>query len=464
MNFRFLEKAAWIAWLISTPGLAYYSPHSTEAILHLDAPLEVQLERVRNIPSAEALSSPTHPHRKQILDLIEGQLLHLVGLFQSDYFEREVGVKGVLGERRSVRITGVEAGASGEPGRFLIHYHADIKVLFDSRVFEREANSERVSRFEVLLPLAPDRNYAEGVVGSQNRCTDPDFNGIEDFWYFWNPEQEGCPLKGDRQKVVQVFGQLERLKNTQLSYPHYDDLYGANQNGKTFEASVFFGYITDVAGEVRRAKRDSAYASMRFLEADLKSRGFERIAARDAFRRYRDGSFHSGQNFERLYELSSGRRGLQGKRVRVKILVADTSIEAKDTTFHAELLHALRLSDIVLFDGHSGLGATLSLSRLPKFRLHPAKSQVFFFNACSSYPFFNDAFFRRKGGAKNLEILLAGLPTWAPTSGPNAVTFLANFLEGKRTSYQQLLGQIEASNGELGSSLLGVSGDEEERK
>jgi hypothetical protein len=205
---------------------------------------------------------------------------------------------------------------------------------------------------------------------------------------------------------------------------------------------------------------------MRYLESDLKARGFVLTKKKNAFRIYQDGREFPGVNFIRLYEKevrTIGPAPTQVMKVRVLAMLADTDITSRDGTFHRYFVSAMKNADVVLYDGHSGLGGNLDLTQLPRFRFNPHKYQVFFFNGCSSYPYFNGSFFRRKGGSRNLEVITSGLPTFSSTSGPNTVAFLSRFLDGKPRSYQTILSEIEASNGDWGHFLIGVSGDQDNR-
>jgi hypothetical protein len=130
-------------------------------------------------------------------------------------------------------------------------------------------------------------------------------------------------------------------------------------------------------------------------------------------------------------------------------------------TFHRYLVPALEEADVLVYDGHSGLGGNLDLATLPTIRFNPDKYQIFFFNGCSSYPYFNGNFIEAKGGTEMLDVITSGLPTFTHTAGPNMVAFLDNFLEGKTQSYQTILSELERSNGDEESYLTGVNGDED---
>jgi hypothetical protein len=109
------------------------------------------------------------------------------------------------------------------------------------------------------------------------------------------------------------------------------------------------------------------------------------------------------------------------------------------------------------------LGSYLNLDWLPAFTFKPKKYQIIYFNGCSSYPYYNGTYFAAKGGTKYMDLITSGLPTLTNTSSPNMMSFATPFLTGSLQSYQRLLNQIEISNGDNGTYLVGVNGDEDNK-
>jgi len=149
--------------------------------------------------------------------------------------------------------------------------------------------------------------------------------------------------------------------------------------------------------------------------------------------------------------------------VTISILLSDSSVGTSDATCVNYFSEALSNSQIVAYDGHSGLGGNLEYDRFDLGKLSN-QYQIFFFNGCSSYPYFNQMYFNQKpAGKKNLEIITAGLPTLTSTSTTNMMAFLNPFIHGRIHSYQTLMRSIERSNGEESTYLMGVNGDEDNR-
>lgn len=436
---------------LSSNAMAYYGRHSTEATLRFSARADIAYSG----PFDAKLLNSRSRERGFALGQLHLQIQHLMGVFQSESFREAFGHPGALGETYDIAFTSVEPGAG--PGRALVEYEFDGPVVFGKEAFR----SSITRKVPVILPLAHDRIYKLGVKRGKNRCTDREFNSEEDFWYYWDPEQRGCPLAGNDTDLVRVTGRLNRLPNTRVSYPEYDRLYGDNGNGATLDIAVLIGYIRyqDVDTD-RPNRRDEAFRALRHLEEDLKERDFALTLRKDRFRYVDRENKSEGINFLRRYErIVEGQNG--PLHVRIFVLLSDTDLESKDRTFRHYIVPVMRNADIMIYDGHSNLGKNFDLSHLPEVTFNRDKYQILFFNGCSTYPYLNGMYFRAKGGTRNVEIITAGLPSFAESSGPNLSAFLESFLDGKTLSYQKILSTLERSNGDLGTFLVGVKGDED---
>ncbi|MBI2608092.1 MAG: hypothetical protein HYW47_00645 [Deltaproteobacteria bacterium] len=461
-----------ILCLIPFLSHSYYGLRSTEATLTFSTVLEALASDINFLKLNEG-------DRHETLPIIEQQLDYLVGAFQSESFYKEFGYKGVLGENHHYKVTFKKIENTSDPQRKKIHYDFEGTVVFDKEAFGGKSYKRAIRKVPIKLPLEPDKIYDLSFSKKFNPCTDREYNSKEDFWYFWDPDLPQCRLKKDNINVVRTQGRLKRKKSTKLSYPEYDKLYSDNGNGETLDIALFFGYMDDVdvhnfenSKRVKRRKKDDAYKAYRTIIKELQSRGFKKIVEKELFRVYRDGnrdgknSFAQGLNFLTQLEKTSTSKLKTPLNIRIQILLTDTSIESKDYTFHYYVKPAFENADIILYDGHSGLGGNLDLTSrdFQDIQFNKDKYQIYFFNGCSTYPYFKGQFFTKKGGTHNLEIITSGLPTYSTTSVPNTFAFLDYFLEGKTRSYQKILQNLTQSNFEEEEDLIylmGVNGDED---
>jgi hypothetical protein len=76
----------------------------------------------------------------------------------------------------------------------------------------------------------------------------------------------------------------------------------------------------------------------------------------------------------------------------------------------------------------------------------PSSYQVFFFNSCVSFNYYEKDFFTmHQGGTKNLDMVTNGLESWVNGSGPSVGRFVASLLNGQQLSYKDLL--VETAKG-----------------
>lgn len=453
-----------LAIVTTFTALGYYGGRAAEAVLTFTGVADVPLSNVREV---ETLNKPGR-FASEARAQIDSQLAHLMGIFQSDTFLKVAKSKGTIGETYDIRFTSIEDGSS--EGRKRLTYEFKGKTVFDKRIF----GSDRKVTVPIKLPLAPDLIYQQTLERNFNPCTDEHYNTEGDFWYFWDPDQRGCSLKGDEQKVFRTRGRMERLdKLVRPTYPEYDRLFGDNGNGNVFDVRIFFGYIDDDKPNKKPNRRDDAFIAMTKVHEVLQKNGFSTTREIIGFRETPTGQQRDGANILREYtrQMRFPKLDPEPVDIHIQMLLSDTSIGADqraskpDFTFHHYLIPAFREADMILYDGHSGLGANLDLKSLDRFRFRKDKYQIFVFNGCSTYPYYNGSFFDAKGGrgANNLEVITSGLPTLSSTSGPNTLAFLNRFLDGKLVTYQTIMRGVEKSNKRAGTYLMAVNGDEDNR-
>jgi hypothetical protein len=101
---------------------------------------------------------------------------------------------------------------------------------------------------------------------------------------------------------------------------------------------------------------------------------------------------------------------------------------------------AIQTSDVVLYNGHSYIGSgpwdpeRYSASDFPK------SYQIFFFDSCVSYNYYNKDYFTLKAnGSKDLETITNGVESFSDGSGGGLGRFLVKLLDGTQASYLDLL-------------------------
>jgi hypothetical protein len=424
----------------------YYGAESTEALLNFHSKIIINT-KVKNI--TELRKSPTL--QKRVQEEVRYQLDHLIGHFSSASFLKSFGFPGVMGQKYDVKFNKIESTEQG----VILNYTFNGKINFSSKAFKGKS--------KILVPLRmpfdPQNIYELSLKGDSNTCTDPNYNSEGDFFYFWDPDKTDCDLKNNSTDVLRFEAKLTKINNTKLTYPEYDRLYKIEQSNPELLVSIFIGYIDEFNSE-RAARDDHGFYTYSDLVLNLKDKGFEQTEKQDRVQ-LAEKEWIKGINyfssFSRTVKTNLGNE----VTVKINLLLSKTEPNETDTTFPRLYVKALKESDLVAYDGHSGLGANLSFDYLPRFSFK-SNYQILFLNGCSSYPYFNQNYFEKKpNGSKDMEIITSGLSTLTSTSTSNMMAFLNPFLDGKTISYQTLLNAIEKSNGGEATYLMGVNGDED---
>ncbi len=372
--------------------------------------------------------------REKIEELVHLQLQHMYGAFtMHPGFTENPGIPS-----GDFKLRLLEAQKVPNEDYAWISYSYDDIAVFASGLFS--GGGPQKIRF--ALPVDPSTIYSSGFPhpgARKNLCTDEHYNSEGDFWYFWNPYQEGCPITED--ELILVETDLEPLPMTRGTYPEYDRLYGDNGNGPELKVTYLVGI-------------DESFHS-----GDLGRRTF-----RDAFEGLRAAGFEVSAD-------ESRRKALYFRRGSSRTVIDMRLMDPDSAEFASAAAEAMRGSDIFLYDGHSGLGGYLDPERLAAdsgapLALPKDKYQIFVFQGCSTYAYYNGSYFRLKRGAgdpkgtKNLDIITTGIGAAFDVGAKADTAFLTSVTMGNRPSWQTIINRIHAAEGDM-TALTHVNGDED---
>jgi hypothetical protein len=464
------------ALLVTSSSHAYTSYKSSEAVLNYDAFLDIPFE----VKKGKVVKRwPTH---KKVLDLIvgtdevAGQVQYMFGPMiinaamdeiQKDFLNRKYSAP-----KGDEVITNIEVEEREDGYRAYYHYKGTIVVQNGPKKY-----------YNIALPRNPADLYARSLLKSgKNPCTDPKYPSFDDFWYFWSPDWDGCkeritPYNASSEEgdYLVIRADMQRLPNVASSRPEYENLV---QDGGEIKVSLLMGMDDPknmmnpiLSAKKENKKRDDLNAqNFRGLKKEFEDAGFvakpwsrERIAALVPYKITR---YPYAEDL--VYE---GYDGERATKMTVTMFFGQTGSDQKHSTpFHFFFRDALMHSSVLIYDGHSGLGSNLFLPWLKRFYeigFNPSKKQyqIYYFNACSSYAYYNNLFFDRKKtesdptGTKMLDIITSAAEA-SFGSGVQTNFSLINSVHkwaktGRATSYQALMKRLEDDN------LAGVNGDED---
>ena len=315
------------------------------------------------------------------------------------------------------------------------------------------------SVYEIILATDPTKIYAASFVGNISPCTDEHYQSEGDFWYFWNPYNEGCQLKKSQDFTV-VKTKITRFTNTKLSYPEYHNLPDADGN---ITIHILFGMDDNSKGRNPLRSADINADNYRILRKYLLDKGYKATKWTQ----------------EEIYGIVKTINGddpyvetIQKGNIIYRFFFGPSAINEDSVAFHWFYKDAIENASVMIYSGHSGLGGHLDLDSIEESlgeRIHfnTKKYQIFFFDSCTSYKYYNQAYFDRKmtsndpNGTKKLDVFTNGLSTYFHVM-PDSSTAIAVAFEKALgyaksgngfVSYQTLAKQIDSDN------LFGVNGD-----
>lgn len=303
----------------------------------------------------------------------------------------------------------------------------------------------------------------------QNPCIqDPNPEHLDEkfFWYFWNPHKSGCKLQAGVHYDV-ITPKIQLIQNaTTESFPEYSRL--PNKDGN-LEMFLIFGADRDELGmKAPEGNKDYNAGNFRDLLSKLRNRGFaNRRWSQADYQNFCQTSKTTTQTIEELTRVDGGRK------ITIRMLWGTTSTGEQSYPFYCLLNHAVSNASVVLYNAHSGLGASVFLQQLKQdvnlpFEMNTNQYQLFGFNGCSSYGYYNLDFFREKmtaidpHGTKNLDVMTNGIAGNFYDLGRMTLSVVDAVLDwsraGKKTSYQEMIQRMKTPY------MTAINGDEDNAK
>ena len=400
-------------------------------------------------------------HKKIYKMKVEKQIKHLFGSFKMNKY------KGVptLGKNQTIKIDFRNVDKKSLKDQVIIPYSYEGKALVEDKL---------KSKIKLVVPKNPDHIYSLAKGDKKlNPCTSKNYNSEGDFWYFWNINNKGCDLiKGKHYDLVSV--RLKKIANTKVTYPEYKRLLQTDGNGKrTLPIYIFFGnsheerrMSVNLRG-VKYLKSNHKTLKSFLIKEGFKSPKKEKLSSASVLHTYRN--FLKEQNIELVVNIFYGNTGLSER----------DSIE-----FHKLYKTAIETGSIVYYGGHSGLGGNLHTEYLADYvgKIRPPKNQyqIYYFDSCASYPYYNEMYFDKKiggtnaegrkdkKGTYNLDIVTNGLSSYFFRNKLTIRTLMKSVFEavkGKnQRSWQNIVDEFHNSGmkkSSLKGAIISISGDED---
>jgi hypothetical protein len=420
--------------LVGLQKFRFYSPTAQEMVLAFNFTVE--------------LATTVKPRDTEILTAIDKQVSFLFGAFSSQY---RTGVPKAEHEIKVLKVY-------NHQNQWRADYTYKGIVLL----------SQGPNTHSFYLPLNPYTVWTKATTSPYNRyaCGDAHYPYEKYFWYFFNPKGYGCPLV-EGQDIFLVQGVLAPQPNTQQTSPEYDRLFS---NGElTFH--VLFGMDNASLDWNPNSSQDISAHNYRQLKQVLTKWGYQsKVWTAAEITTFFGRLYGPAPSVEEFAKRTP--KGI----VRYRFFFGASTIP-DGYAFHQFLSYSMMNSSVMVYAGHSGLGEYLNLDLITgaamgnkplKIAANTQRYQIYFFNSCSSYPYYNSQYFKLKKtaqdprGTRNLDIIANGLSTLFSAITPSTLS-LMHAVElyagnGTKTTYQDIINKGNSDN------LISIIGDEDNIK
>jgi hypothetical protein len=299
----------------------------------------------------------------------------------------------------------------------------------------------RMRAINAVVLNTPSRDVAVGKVytasvpmnpfsimtDARDTCADDDDHiGLDAsvYWYRWLPEQASCKIAKQPLKITvsKKFPTLQRSV-----YPEYDQLTA----DRKVTAVILFGQIDDGA----------------ITESETGMRSFKRYARWLTDARYKEVAAPVGKRFEKTLA--------GGITAQIDLYSPRDFAGLDDNAHFANFQRALSEHEIVVWDGHSMLGASDFWSR----PTYPKTYQIFLYGGCLGYEYYVRPILAGKGGNwAKLDLMSSVVEVSASANefaGPAIAKILYAVEHGGKSTWRQILLTVRTN---VGDSTFGVSG------
>lgn len=395
------------------------SPSARELVLSFDAEFVVQLTHDRDVATA-----------------IDDHSSHLFGVLHSPHWNALYGLYRDLGGIAAPRLPAKTQLISAVPikgTRRLFQVRYRYLGVF---LVHRKVAQDWISHGQITLPMP----YKMTSIYNVN-CTDEHYTTRGDYWYFYDPYRKGCEYllaePYHRMVTMKVSAPAEPKREYR---PDLRTLRGDNGNGSIMKISIIHGF-----NESDRARADEGRIGFEKLNADLRKAGFSQEVAQKKF----------------TSPLYIFRKKVGAIDVEIHHLLANTEIDARSDRFAQFFKDSIETADVLMYLGHSGLGANLDIesleSRVGEFQFQPRKKQILYFDSCASYSYYLELFRMQKRRSK-IDVVTNGLSSYFTQSEAVLRRFLNALVFAKdEATWLQILSDMEVPlKGD--SYLLNVGG------
>jgi hypothetical protein len=385
------------------------------------------------------------------------------------------------------------------------------KITYTYKARALVANSGKAkTSFSLALLMGNYQSFASELVDSCTANPEEDRDFVSSFWYVWSPDEtkckklidaEGLAIEKERQglgngqigekeaarRYLPVKAELKSTAAATTTYPEYDQLYGIDVASKTrvvvyqilgvaahsedpiasqFENDMgFVEYfkIFKVLADSFKGLKVAADSPVTPLTFDYNGKTYNAtfkqlyswVVSKSAFpteiasadqakfrRAIHDAVKLKWVKLEVPLEVSSA-RGTKNMTLEIRLIFGTEG----DWSTRQIFREAFKNADVVLYDGHSYIGA--GAQDPGNFTMSDFNStyQILFFNSCVSFNYYGVPYFKLKnGGTKKLDLVTNGLEVHILDGGKSMGQFIAALFDGQQNTWLRMLEKTQVSS------------------
>jgi hypothetical protein len=353
--------------------------------------------------------------------LIKAQLLFTIGQLNTD---RSVGRLGLL-DLSEIHATErvppppAQGDAPPPPPRFDVSYHARLPVAWGS--------STKPTSYTFTLPARlSDADQSAFAAKYGATCVDPAEAPADAGYMFviYRPQQAGCTLAAD--DVVTVTAKVTTSAElTRGKYPEYHRVW---QDGVLDVVALFtHEYETPTEGDGGALAYDDFVWHMQ---------DYIRLVQPDASKRSEPPGLPSSPSAAGASTLRLAAELPDGRSMKLDVRLVGTALSKEGPAFDEWYSRATPSADIILYNGHAGLGANVQ-SLMEKGSFRSGQHLIWFANGCDTIAYVDRTLVDRRAslnpddpnGTKYLDTVTNVMAGYFGELEATAVTFLRAFVE-----------------------------------
>ncbi len=411
-------------------------------------------------------------------ELAEFHTAHLFGFFHSRNYTKPFLKSYYLNEgfagNKHTEITSAESYAVPGDKYLWVKYSAQGQMIVNRHVVKKWLGDKKSGK--VKFPLLSDMPsiYKDFVESEEEyvyadekliKCTDEHYSSALDFSYFYDPflcrYLSRTPIAKDTTFHIHV------IESQDKKIP-FSEILSDNQNGKLTTAYFIFGFdkAPGKGSSVKEIQKDSSWKLYASVDEKLTQKyGFKKVTELDALRKWLGEDFKNIKleqpatlvhNDQRRYFSTFVRHDKNHTWVvRSGLFDSSNSFESSTVTFPKFWKEAWENGDFIYYGGHSGDGVSVNLEnilnklskkQIESIQFNKTKTQIAFFDACSSYHHYLDIYTEQK--TSNLFVMNYGLVSLFETADATMNMILKSIIvkQAEEKNWFVFLNEIELSH------------------